>query len=310
MMKKALCYILLFSLSSCSGLFFFPSREQFIDPAKYGLTHQEVSFSSHDGTHLSGWMFPSKTAEVKGTVIQFHGNAENMTSHFQSLVWLVYHGYNLFTFDYRGYGTSEGEPTIPGVNLDAQAAYAHIIQSPEAGNTPIILYGQSLGGLILLKALEKFPDRSKISMIIVEGSFLSYQEIAREKMNNIWLTWPFQHLAYLFFSDEYAAMESIKKISPIPLLVIHGNQDNVIPYEFGQEIYNSAKHPKSFWSIKEGNHIDTMLRHGGIYRNKLVKYLDKNKSKSTSGHKQRKHVNPGNHSGRERFERYSSNFSR
>jgi len=309
-MKKALCFILLILLSSCSGLLFFPSKEQFFDPAKFGLIHHEISFSSQDGTRLSGWMFPSKTAEVKGTVIQFHGNAENMTSHFHSLAWLVHHGYNLFTFDYRGYGTSEGEPTIPGVNLDARAAYQQIIQSPEAGNTPVILYGQSLGGVILLKALETFPDRSKISLIIVEGSFLSYQEIARKKMNDIWLTWPFQHLAYLMFSDEYAAIESIKKVSPIPLLVIHGKKDVIIPYEFGAEIYNTAKQPKSFWPIEEGNHIDTMLRHKGIYRNRLVEYLDKNSAHPKSIKHPSHLPNKDHYYGSDSLDRYSSNLGR
>ncbi len=277
-MKIKLCLFLLTSLlflSSCSGLFFYPSREQFIDTTQFGLFPKTVSFNSKDGTRLSGWFFEARSQPVKGIVIQFHGNAENMTSHFQSLVWLISHGYHFFTFDYRGYGSSEGEPTISGVNQDAIAAYNYILRLPEGGDTPIILYGQSLGGIIMLKAMESFPERSRIEHVIVEGSFLSFQEIARAKMSDIWLTWPFQHLAYLLFSDEYAAALSVKSVSPTPLLVIHGRQDPIIPFRFGEEIFQSAQKPKTLWTIENGQHIDAMVRHGGKYRKMLIEYLQK-----------------------------------
>ena len=264
--------ILLF-LNACSGLLFYPSGETFVDPEKYGLSPEAVDFQSNDGTPLTGWFFKSRTKPVRGTVIQFHGNAENMTSHFQSLIWLISHGYHFLAFDYRGYGASKGKPSIPGLNQDALAAYQYILEKPESRGKPIILYGQSLGGIILLKALEKFPEQSRISHVIVEGSFLSFQEIARQKMDDIWLTWPFQHLAYLLFSDDYAAVTAVTTVSPIPLLVIHGEQDPIIPFRFGQEIYETAREPKTIWPVKDGQHIDAMVWHKGKYQKMLVDYL-------------------------------------
>lgn len=254
-------------------MLFYPSSETIIDPAQHGFPPKEVTFPSSDGTQLKGWFFRSRTQPVRGTVIQFHGNAGNMTGHFQSTVWLIDHGYHSFSFDYRGYGKSEGEPEIEGINQDALAAYKFIINLPAADNTPIILYGQSLGGIVLLKSLENYPERSRISAVIVEGTFLSYQEIARKKMNNICFTWPFQHLAYILFSDEYAATEAVKKVSPIPLLIIHGKKDPVIPFRFGREIFETANEPKTFWALENGRHIDAMFVDGGKHRQRLVDYL-------------------------------------
>lgn len=273
MKVRLVVLITLLFINSCSGLFFYPSKEQLADPAQYGIHPESVSFKSSDGTHLSGWFFKSATKPVKGTIIQFHGNAENMTSHFRSLVWVIAHGYNLFTFDYRGYGTSEGRPTIEGLNMDAVAAYSTVAGHPEASKGPLILYGQSLGGIVLLKAMENFQNRSMVSHVIVEGSFLSYQEIAREKLSHIWLTWPVQHLAYLLLSDQFAAVQSIQQVSPIPLLVIHGRQDPVIPFRFGEAVFDTAKQPKTFWAVENGRHIDAMISNSGKYRRRLIVYL-------------------------------------
>lgn len=270
---RALLLLFLFFLGACSGMFFYPSERMILDPAMLGLAPEEIRFESDDGTRLSGWFFRSRIEPVRGTVIQFHGNAQNMTSHYQSLVWMIGHGYHLFTFDYRGYGSSAGRPTIPGVIRDAVAAMKRARDIDDVKQQPIVLYGQSLGGIVLLRALEYVPDRDRITAVVLEGAFLSYQEIAREKMSEIWLTWPLQHLAYVLFSDTFAAEASVRKVSPIPLLIIHGSADPVIPFRFGEEIYRRAAEPKTFWPIPGGGHIDAMLRDNGKHRAKLLEYL-------------------------------------
>ncbi len=93
--------LLLFTLISCTNLFYQPSDRQFYRPEAFKLTYQDIYFQSSDGTKLHGWFFKGK-GKPKGTIVQFHGNAENISSHFLNLAWLVLEGYNLFTFDYRG----------------------------------------------------------------------------------------------------------------------------------------------------------------------------------------------------------------
>ena len=282
---------LLFILTgaSCSNVFYQPSKKLFHDPKTFQLTYQNVYFKSKDGTMLHGWVFPSvPDVEELGTVIQFHGNAENISTHFLSLSWIVKHGYTLFTFDYRGYGQSEGHPSQAKVYEDALAAleYAHTINSQriepltpsdEPGRRESTLkkiaYGQSLGGTILLRAMNEVPGTAVLDAVVIESSFSSYQEIAREKLSGSWLSWPFQSLAYLLVSDQYAPQDFIKNLSPIPLLVIHGDNDPVVPIHHGEKIFALAGEPKGFWRIKGGKHVDSMFCCDGIYRDKLLKFL-------------------------------------
>ncbi len=272
-MKKAGLLLLILILSSCSDMFYYPQKEQLYDPESFGLQPEFVKFPSENGKIITGWLFPSKNGAPKGTIIQFHGNAENMTSHFLSLAWITEAGYQLFVFDYQGYGQSEGDASMENANRDSIAAYNYMLKHPSTHDIPLILYGQSIGGITLLKALEDFPARSRIACVVIESSFLSYQSIAREKLSESWLTWILQPLTYILISDKYAATDSVTPISPIPLLIIHGTEDHVVPFHFGKEIYSLAKEPKEFWKVQNGRHLDAMMRHDKRYRKKLVEYL-------------------------------------
>lgn len=275
MIKKIKLLVLVINIglvtSSCSSLFYQPSKENFHDPKKFRLVYEDVYLKSKNDSLLHGWFFPvdSKTTEL-GTVVQFHGNAENISTHFLSLVWIVRYGYNLFIFDYQGYGQSQGVPNQAKINEDALTALEYIIK--RNSKLKLIAYGQSLGGTILLKALDDFSDKKKIDAVVIDSSFSSYQEIGKEKLSMTWITFLFQPLAYILISDRYAP-KRIYNISPIPLLVIHGDNDSVVPIHHGKNIFNLAKEPKWFWHIKGGKHIDSMTSHNGIYRDKLLNFF-------------------------------------
>jgi hypothetical protein len=214
-----------------------------------------------------------------GTVVQFHGNAENMTSHFLSLYWMTEAGYDLFTFDYRGYGSSEGTPSQRGLNQDAVQAisFATRLQPRSEIQPKLILYGQSLGGAVLARALEDIQEpgvRSQIKAVILEGTFYSYQAIARDMLARHWLTWPLQSLSSILMSDEYSPEKSFAKIAPIPLLIIHGEKDPVIPVEFGKKLFELSQTPKKLLLIPNGQHIDSMFRNDGAYRDELIQWLE------------------------------------
>jgi len=273
-------------LSGCGHLFYYPSRNAFSDPGKFGLKYETVTLHTSDGVKLHGWYFPAKNKDrrpAKGTFIQFHGNAQNITTHFASLVWVIEAGYNFFTFDYRGYGTSEGNPSQEGLYRDALAAIHYIHEReprPAARNgtkqtePDLVFYGQSLGGAVLLRALEDVPDRSRIRLVAIDSSFHSYKSVARRKLAGHWVTFLFQPLGWLLVSDAYSPEDSIPKLAPTPVLVLHGEHDGAVPFSCGKKIYELANPPKWFWEIKDGNHIDAMTLHNGTYRDKLLELLD------------------------------------
>jgi fermentation-respiration switch protein FrsA (DUF1100 family) len=262
-------------LSACTRLFFQPSRVLIQNPQQMGLSYQDVSFNSADGTKLHGWFFPAQTMNVKGTFVQVHGNAENISTHFASLVWVTKHGYNLLTFDYRGYGQSAGQVSMEGAHKDVRAAIdeARALSNCHGGG-PLIVYGQSLGGALLLYTVGTLADRRAISLVIVDSAFNSYQALAREKLAGSWVTFLLQPLAYILISDRYAPKRVVADISPLPLLVIHGERDGIVPWHHGRAIYEQAKAPKWFWKLPGIGHIQAMSAHSREYRQALLDFLD------------------------------------
>jgi uncharacterized protein len=262
-------------LHGCTQLFFQPSRPLVISPEQLGLDYADIYFHSADGTKLHGWFFPAKTQTVKGTFIQFHGNAQNISTHFRSLVWVIEHGYHLFTFDYRGFGRSEGRVSLSGSLDDVLAAIvqARRLASSEAGKK-LILYGQSLGGALVLYTIGTMNDRHDIAVVIADSAFSSYQGLAREKLASQWPSFLFQPFTYVLVSDRYAPQHVLAEISPVPLLVIHGDRDEIIPIHHGQWIYDHAMAPKWFWMLEGVGHIQVMSPPYSQYRKVLLDFLD------------------------------------
>lgn len=270
-MKKFLFVCVGFLATGCSSLLYYPRQGRFYNPKDFKLVQEEVYFPNKNNEKIHGWWFDSKTQPAKGTFVYFHGNAENLTSHFAALSWLPDQGYNYFIFDYPGYGESEGKPSPYSNVVTGQAAiqWVHDHKDP----TPLIIYGQSMGGITALRAA--FEEKGKIPMkaIIADGTFASFQRIARKKLAQHWLTWLAQPLAYVVLSDEWAP--DVEKISPIPLIVMHGEQDKVVEFEHGQRLFEEAQEPKVFLDIPEGHHGDLFWVAGGKYRQTVLGELEK-----------------------------------
>lgn len=261
--------------SACSHVFYQPSPDHFVDPAIFKLKYENVYFNSGDGTRLHGWFFPSKSRKPKGTIVQFHGNAQNISTHFFSLIWLVEEGYNLFTFDYRGYAKSEGKPSQRGIYLDALAALDKSFEYHlKTGGEKFVVYGQSTGGAISLRALPDWSQFEKVSLIVMDSAFASYKDIAFDKLVSRWFLFPFSPLALILISDEYAADEVFLKITR-PTLVIVGMKDEIVPSKFGKRIHKGIKtQAKWIWKLSEGRHIDVFHHNEEKYRHKFTQFLD------------------------------------
>jgi fermentation-respiration switch protein FrsA (DUF1100 family) len=277
-LKTLLLPLILLAATGCSHVFYQPTKERITEPKRIGIEYEDVFFKTKDGVKLHGWFFSAGGADpekAKGTFIQFHGNAENLTTHFVSLVWVIKHGYNLLAFDYRGYWDSEGKPTQEGLNADALAAIEYVQgRIPKKAKPDIILFGQSLGGAVMMRALHDIKDRTRFKLVVADSTFYSYQHQARWVLSRHWLTWIMQPLAWVLVSDGYSPEEYISEISPVPFLVIHGDHDQAVPFEGGEKIFSMAKEPKWFWHLENGTHIDGMFRERGKNRERLLKLIE------------------------------------
>ena len=207
-----------------------------------------------DQNSIHAWLFPAPSGKPLATIVQFHGNAENISSHYTSLLWLRKQGFELFTFDYRGYGRSEGKPDTGKIIADSKLVLKFLQNRNKKKNIPIILYGQSLGGVLAARTLGELENRSLISSIVIEASFSSYRSIGKEVGRKICL--PLGYLAHILISDHHAVDHMLPKLSPIHAIVVHGSADTVVPYSYGQNIFRLLKKPKDFLGIPEGGHLN------------------------------------------------------
>ncbi len=274
---KIIQLTILVILSSCSGVFYQPTSYFYSNPKQFKIKYDDVDFKSTDGTQLHGWYLHNsqKKKASKGLILYFHGNAQNITAHYLSMAWLTKKGYDVFAFDYRGYGLSKGMPNQQGTNKDGLAALNYAYDRfKKDGHEKFIVYGQSLGGVISLRALQDFENRSEIDLLVLDSTFLSYSNLAFDKLKNAGIFMVLSPLTYLLVSDEYGSSSFAPKFMR-PTLVIHGTKDFVIPYKFGEEIYNKLNSKKWLWKVEDGKHIDVFFREEYAYQDKFVNFLDK-----------------------------------
>jgi uncharacterized protein len=262
--------LLLLATTSCSGLFFHPSRDMQESPAVKLFSHRDIVFQASDGMVLHGWYFPVENAH--GSILVLHGNAQNISNHVNSVLWLVKEGFNIFIIDYRGYGWSGGEPGLDGVHKDADAALEKLFSLPETDPDRVLVMGQSLGGSIAVYTVARSPRKERIRALVIDSAFSSYRRIAREKLDSFWLTWPFQYPLSWTVSDAYSAEKWIGQISPVPVLILHGLDDPVVPMHHGRRLFEVARDPKQFWLTMRPGHVQSFGEEA--VRLQLVRFLD------------------------------------
>lgn len=262
------------ALNACAEryYFFWPNKHQYLSPLDLGLRYESVVFHSHDGTQLHGWFIPATGTPI-GTVIHFHGNNKNVSGHLHYVEWLPRAGYNVFLFDYRGYGRSEGSPSSQGMHEDCIAALAYIRSRPDVDNDKFIIFGQSLGGTYALTALAEAP-KTGIRAVVIEATFTGQQDIAFEKIAHYPLPDSvLRGITRMVINDNHNARNALRTLSGIPILFIHGTADDVVNYHHGLDLFTMAHEPKTFWTIPKGRHLDTFVYPHKPYRARLLEFL-------------------------------------
>jgi fermentation-respiration switch protein FrsA (DUF1100 family) len=237
-----------------------------LHPARMGLAYEDVWLAAPDGAKLHAWRLPA-AAPSRGTVLHLHGNAENISTFIAAVHWLPAHGYDVLLVDYRGYGRSAGVATIDTVHEDARLAIDHALTLP----APLYVFGQSLGGSAAIHAVAHHPQRARVAAVISEGAYSGYRRIAREKMNQAWFTWPLQWPLSLLFSDRYAAEDSVGRLAPVPLLVVHGAEDEVVAPAHARRLYEAAREPRELWIVPAAGHVNAFTRDEN--RERLLAFL-------------------------------------
>jgi len=263
-MKLTWHTLILFLPLLASAQFYYPDDKKYGSPADFGLQYDDVTFRSSDGTELHGWNIKTRSPEKVATIIHFHGNAQNMSSHLRGVEWLASRGFDLFLFDYRGYGRSAGKPDQDGVFDDCVAAIKQA-QKLNPSEEHFIIYGQSLGAANAIAVVGE-TQFTKVSGVIAEAPFYSYQSISRDKVNSL-----LDIFVGLVISDRKSPHFVVQDVSPIPLLLVHGTGDRVIPISHSQKLFAKAKSPKDFWTVPYARHLG--IFHEIEYQNKLVSTL-------------------------------------
>lgn len=245
-------------------LFYFPTRDEPATPATWGLKYESVDFKSADGTPLHGWFIPAKNKAPKGTVIFSHGNSGSIGYHLGFVAWLAEASFNVMIYDYRGFGKSGGNVDRRGMIDDVKAAFEYARQRHDIDPNRLVSFGHSLGGAQSITALAEAPVAG-LRAIIIDGAFASYQAMARVVGGQ---------LGASLVTDELSPKDFVKKLSPVPLLVVHGARDEVVPVAQGRQLFEAAGEPKTLFEVKSGRHGTALSDDGGAYRKKMIAWLD------------------------------------
>jgi len=252
-------------------MFFYPQKQLIRTPKDVGINYEDVNFKSRDGMALHGWYLPAEE-KAWGTVLFFHGNAENISTHLGAVYWMPAHGLNVFLFDYRGYGKSQGKTEIQGMHLDATAALNYLKSRPDITSDNIIIFGQSLGAAIAMYTAAT-QEKQGISSVVVESTFSDYRNIFREKLSSMIITWPLQWPLSFAVENAYSPLSIVHDIQPTPILFIHGDNDITVPHHHSEQLYKAATQPKQLWLIPDGQHTQAFGRFAATYRPRLIEYL-------------------------------------
>jgi uncharacterized protein len=240
-------------------LIYHPSRGHDASARDLGLAHETVALVAEDGVKLDALFLPAKDARV--TILLAHGNAGNLSHRLDRTIFLQAHlGASVLLFDYRGYGRSEGAPDEEGTYRDARAAYRWLTEVRGISPDRLVLFGESLGSAVALDLAVGHPCRA----LVLESPFTSVPDMAQVVL-------PF--LPRAFVRTQYDNIGKIARLR-VPLLVLHGDRDEVVPFAQGRRLFEAAPEPKRFYAIRGASHNDTYIVGGEAYWRAVSDFLE------------------------------------
>ncbi len=227
---------------------YFPNTDRPVLAESEAPEMQVVDVPTSDGLNLLAWYSPAP--ENAPTVLLLHGNGGNLAWRSFKARHLIDAGFGVLLLEYRGYGGNEGKPTHAGFSEDAESAYRFLLdQGVHPAN--MVYYGESLGTGVAAELAAKHPPKA----LILETPYTSIAQVAAE------VYYPHIPYAKKLVKDNYDTVTALKQLQDVPVLVLHGKDDEIIPFRYGQAVFDAANEPKEFWVVEEGMHTD--LSHYG-----------------------------------------------
>ena len=229
------------------SLIYYPTRRLEATPGDYGLPFEDVRPTAEDGVRLHGWYVPGRRPV---TVLWCHGNAGNISHRLENLRLLRERlGVGTLLFDYRGYGASDGTPSEVGTYRDARAFRAWL-RARTPGEPLVVYFGRSLGAAVAAQLAAEDPPAA----LVLETPFTSVRAMANGTLPG----------AGYLFRTRYDTLGRVAEVRA-PLLVLHGDADEVVPFHHGRAVFEAAREPKRFVRIPGAHHNDTYLVGGAPY---------------------------------------------
>lgn len=222
-------------------------------PTRYRESASTIRLTTADGARISAVWLPNPRAVY--TILYSHGNAEDLGDNEQFLSQLRDLGFSVFAYDYHGYGTSQGRPSERNTYLDIAAAYDYLTRELRVPPQRIIAHGSSVGGGPTLELAAGRP----LAGVILEAPFITaFRVVTRVP---------------LFPVDRFRNIDKVGRVR-VPLLVIHGMADSVIPPYHGERIFAAANEPKRMLRVEGANHNDLREIAGERYWRALRDFAD------------------------------------
>lgn len=221
-------------------LLYFPARELLAAPR---VPFEDVSFGG-----LHGWWVPATAGPRLGHVLFLHGNAGNIGDRVPHVELLAGAGLDVLAFDYRGYGRSHGRPDEQGTYRDARAALEALLARDGVRRERLLYVGESLGGAIALELAVSAPPAG----LVLQSTFTSIRDLAR-------LHYPFIPRAAV--PDAYPSLRLIAGLRA-PLLLLHGDRDEIVPLMYGEALFGAAPEPKTIRVFRGVAHNDVLALAG------------------------------------------------
>lgn len=242
-----------------SSYVYYPERTVNTDPGSIGLSFENVSFETTDGLKLSGWFIPCEGA--RGVILFCHGNAGNICHRLDSIQIFHRLGLDVFIFDYRGYGQSEGKPSESGTYRDVEAAWQYLVEERQVSSGKIVIFGRSIGG-----AVAAWQARShNPGALILESTFTSVPDLAAK---------PYPYLPVKLLSRyKYDTQGYLREVN-WAVLIVHSPDDEMMPLSHSQRLFEVAKEPKEFLEIS-GSHNEGFILSSKRYQEGLDTFISK-----------------------------------
>ncbi len=227
-------------------LIYYPAKFPEGDWEPDGLVREEVFFETENGVMLHGWFCAVPGPNV--VILHSHGNAGNITHRADlARLWQQHLRASVFLYDYRGYGRSAGRPSEEGLYRDVRAAYRWLTEKKGVAATDVVLWGESIGAAVALDLALNVPHRA----LVLEAPFTSAVDMGRRLF-----PWAPVRLLMRTRFDNLAKIRRIRR----PVLIIHGTNDSIVPFDMGRRLFEAAPEPRRFLAVQGADHNDLWYR--------------------------------------------------